>query len=255
MLSSKVTVGDVHLLSAMPEEDEHLFDLNATFKVDDIQKESENNIPYLKVKMSIVEDKGEECMIKHIKLRQLYDGTGFAQAFYAVPDVNVFDTIIKLNNICNRFQLFDYFMLHKPLYVEPNDEPMNFYCIGARLCLQVNQVSSENLTEPDKETYEKVLSHFKLSYDMLLNNNRINDSLWPLRGLGYIHYKLGKYLQSYDYYKNALSIMEDDDFNSAVCNSCIGLIYEKMKQSDEALKYYKTVLEMEDRTLPVLIAV
>ncbi|CAF1354211.1 unnamed protein product, partial [Didymodactylos carnosus] len=248
ILSSKVTVADIHLSSEIGEEDEYLFDLNATFKVEDVQKESENNIPYLKIKLSIVDDKGEECITNNIKLRQSYDATGFAMKFDVAFDVNVFDTIIRLLNLCNRFRLFDHYMLHKSTYVEADDEPMNYYCIGVKLFNQINGAS-------DKEIYENVLLYFTLSYEMLLNDNRIHDSLWPLRGLGYINYKLDKYLQSYDHYKNALSIMKDDDFNVATCNYCIGLIFDEMKQYDEALKHYKIVLEMEDRTFPIFVAV
>ncbi|CAF1649245.1 unnamed protein product, partial [Didymodactylos carnosus] len=167
---------------------------------------------------------------------------------YVAFHVNVFSTIIRLLNLCNRFRLFDHCMLHKPTYVESDDEPMNYYCIGVRWFNQINSVS-------DKEIYEKILLYFTLSYEMLLNDNRIRDSLWPLRGLGYIYYKLDKYLQSYDYFKNALSIMKDDDFNVAACNCCIGLLFDEMKQFDEALKYYKIVLEMEDRTFPIFVAV
>jgi hypothetical protein len=70
---SKCVFGDISRFSWMSDEEEVLFDLDATFIIESVIEENENDIPYWRIRMNAVNDDGMACMLRSLELRRLYD--------------------------------------------------------------------------------------------------------------------------------------------------------------------------------------
>jgi hypothetical protein len=84
--ASEQILADISQFSNIQDEEEVLFDLDATLQIESVIEEQENQIPYWRVRMKMVNDNGLACIQESIDQRRLYDSTGFDQMWSVKPN-------------------------------------------------------------------------------------------------------------------------------------------------------------------------
>ena len=70
--NNEQVLADISQFSQISEEQEVLFDLDATFQIETVTKQEENRIPYWRVRMTVVKDNALVCLQCSIVRCQLY---------------------------------------------------------------------------------------------------------------------------------------------------------------------------------------
>ncbi|CAF1526935.1 unnamed protein product [Didymodactylos carnosus] len=163
--NSGITVADISDLSELTDEDECLFDVNATFEITDHHEITEYNEEYaiirLKTKSYAVND-------ANIHLEFFYsESYDLSAAFSFDPfdrgDLNLGDEIIKMDKLSKRLNYYEYYIL--------NNYPVDFpdhYKLGCGYCLKEEAFQNGPLDVNDRtrdglweNMYDHALYHFQ----------------------------------------------------------------------------------------------
>ncbi|CAF3621245.1 unnamed protein product [Rotaria sordida] len=250
--ASDCILADISKYSALPIEEEVLFDLDATFTIENITEKKENNVPYWLVRMNAVKNSGMACILKSIEQHRLYDSTGFDVMWSAQPSVNPFECLLQLNNQLHYLHRFEMMTLDgsKSVKVKEDDAPLLHHITAVKLILSVGSRPELNIDE--QKILCQGIMHLTLSVHLLTLDKRYELVRWPQRAVGLIHYKGCDYVRALEQWTRIIDDNgKSDPFHTAICCFYLGLTYSKLKQYKQAIEAFERALVHID-TMPVI---
>ncbi|CAF1369806.1 unnamed protein product [Rotaria sordida] len=208
------------------DEEEVLFDLDATFQILSIEKDSLLNSLIVKMKVT---DEGAALAQEYIKYNnQRFMTTSVVIMFgYLLTEIGQYDKSEK------------YF---QRLLENPNGEDLPvIYCyMGA--------------AKSHQGDYETALKYDQQSYDMLINTQPPRElaSSYVLNDIGCIFHRKEHYDDALDCHKRALKIRKTHSDYSGISSSLgnIGIIYRTVGKYEDALDCLKECLKVKEIYLP-----
>ncbi|CAF4872024.1 unnamed protein product, partial [Rotaria sp. Silwood1] len=254
---SNSAFANISRFSQMDHEEEVLFDLDTTFRIENVIQEYEDNVPYWRVRMSLAPDNGMERIRICMERRSLYDSTGFDLRFRAIPDVNPFDSFLRLNNLLNYLYRFELTMLDLSSTVEilTNDAALLHYHTGAKLLLCIRPGQQLNVDE--QKNLLQGLMHLTLSDHLLTLDDRKDLAPWARRAIGLAHFKGGDYQRACEQFTRIIGDDNDDkqnQFHTAVCSFCLGLIHSELGHHELAISFFERALTYAINLPPIFEA-
>ncbi|CAF1552033.1 unnamed protein product, partial [Adineta steineri] len=215
---------DVHLeikcnLKEYQNKNEVLFDLNATFQVENI----EENDQTIFIQLAAVN------YGRMIKEKYLTD------THRQIENLSIPIIFSKLMCDMNEWNQSRKYLQYLLIHSNEQDLPWIEYFIG--------------------ETFYEIgqLNEARLCYDRAIKSNKINlqDSAVVLSAIGKVLYSQGKYEEAYDFYQQALTIQKQfylsDHAHIANSLDDIGLVFGRRLQYDQALDFLQQALEIREK--------
>ncbi|CAF1069924.1 unnamed protein product [Rotaria sordida] len=252
--ASEQVLADISRFSKNPNEEEVLFDLDATFQIESVIEEQENQIPYWRVRMKMTNDNGMACIQQSIDQRRLYDSTGFDQMWSVTPNINPFDALLHLNDLFNYLHRFELAVLQVPTSkIKQDDAALLNYIQAAELILKVGP------KQPLELEQQKVLCqatmHLTLSEHLFSLDDRNEFVRLSQRALGMVHFKGGNYSYSIKQWTRIWNENDTTDrFHTMICCFYLGLTYSKMHQHSKAIDFFQRALTYTDDLPPIFQA-
>ena len=222
-LGERVIFADTSSFSEYPHEQEILFDLSVTFRLESIQQEE--SVPV--IRMSVSND-GQTIMQDYLdETSRETDQTSVA--------------IVLGRLMCNLGQYEKSQKYFARLLEETNEEDRAWieFNIGRALYF--------------KGDWKEARRYYDLAYARMMAAEpaRIKDSTHVLNGIGVIHDQRGRYEKALDYYQRVLHIrmthFASNELDIACALNNIGLLFYNQKRYEEALTYHRRALEIRKR--------
>ena len=225
-LGQSVIFADIAHISQFDTEAEVLFDLDATFRLEFIEKEEDVQL----IRLNATNE--AEAITKHY-IEETERETGEKSV-----------AIILGKLMCDLGQYDKSLKYFQQLLNEPNDEDLAWieYNIGRVLYF--------------KGEWNIAREYYESAYKRMINANpsRIKDSASPLNNIGATLNRQRKYNEALKYYQRALEIKENfyPSGHVDIANSLnnIGVIFDRQGKYNEALNYYKRALEIKEKLHP-----
>lgn len=228
--ANKIVAADIAELSEFSEEQEVLFDLGASFKIESCSYDSLNHLWLIKTTAT---NEGVELASDYLAYHKkkivhsdivLMFGHLLADMGQNIKSEKYFQSILRK---C------------------PNDEEI--------ACIYHNMGRVYRL----KEEYNRALDSYRRSYEMHLSAQpqRLISMANSLNGMGIVYNELHKYDLAIEYLTRALKIYEESlsKYHSEIASSLNNLanVYRTQGDYDRALEHLKRAKTINDRTLPV----
>ncbi|CAF0931060.1 unnamed protein product [Didymodactylos carnosus] len=222
-----IVCADVAKFSDYPEEQEVLFDLDATFKIQSVNREK----PDLSRANLRVTSKGADIAREYIKLnRKELEERSVAIMFGSLLcDMGQYDKSMK------------YF---ENLFQNPQGENISD--------IEFNLGRAHDF----RGEYDKALQLYEHSYATMMMSKPVSETVSArvLNNIGLVYNSKGEYDRALDYYSRCLKMREKclpsdhPDIGGSLNN--IGLVYYRKGEYDRALDYYSKCLKMREKCLP-----
>ncbi|CAF1206617.1 unnamed protein product [Didymodactylos carnosus] len=222
-----IVCADVAKFSDYPEEQEVLFDLGATFKIQSVNREK----PDLSRVNLRVTSKGADIAREYIKLnRKELEERSVAVMFGSL--------------LCDMGQCDKSMKYFENLFQNHEDENISH--------IEFNLGRTHDL----RGEYDKALQLYEHSYGTMMMSKPVpkKASARVLNNIGNVYYKRSEYDRALDYYSKCLKMREKclppDHPHIADSLNNIGLVYDNKGEYDRALDYYSKCLKMREKCLP-----
>jgi tetratricopeptide (TPR) repeat protein len=227
-----VVVADISSYSRMPDEEEVLFDLSATFKLLSISRDETNLLWIIRMKAT---DEGREAAQNYSKLNQ--------------QDIDETSVSVVLGELFLKMGQYDKAQLYFKNLIKQKKELENvawIYNIMGDLCRR-------------QGNYDQGLKYYKLSYEKI-PRRRQRQTARILSGWGIIYYELAEYNKALENFQKALKITQKyyghDHKNNAQDLNNIGLVYHEKQEYNLALDFLMKALKVAKKSPsdPVYVA-
>jgi len=131
------------------------------------------------------------------------------------------------------------FLSQAQRFVEDKDEPEKAGQIAAGLADAFNE---SGLPENGVSHYQRALEYYRLTKDPHL----INYAVW---GLGTTYYLLGDYPAALNQFNQALLDVDKNSLEAAQSYECIGMVYLKTGEYDDASRYLQSALAIYEKAV------
>ena len=225
-LGKSIVYADVAALSDFPAEQEVLFDLNASFRLDSIEEDESMHV----IRMTATND-GEKITKDYVaRTQQQTEEQSVSIVFGRLMfDLGHYDKSKK------------YF---EDLLTNPESEDLAWIEFNIGRALRF------------KGAWKEAREHYDRAYERMMQATpaREKDSAEVLSKIGVVLYDQGKYEEALDYHQRALKIREklhpSGHVDVATSLNNIGNILRRQGSYDEALEYYKRALNLREQCYP-----
>ncbi|CAF1048993.1 unnamed protein product [Didymodactylos carnosus] len=237
-LKDSVVFADIAEFSAIPDENEILFDIGATFKIISVSQNTD---------------------IWIVKLQGTDEEATIAQDYVNLNRKDMEEANVSVLFGCLLTQMGEYEKAQNyfnRLLKDPNDAPVAllyrnlgdiYYLKGA--------YAKPGCSEPN-EHYQQALEHYLKALDIGKETLALShpDIGGILMGIGLVYCQLGDYERSFEYQMKSLGIREKcfpgDHLHKADNFLCIGGLFNAKREYDCALEFHFKSLNMKRRLLP-----
>ncbi|CAF1009461.1 unnamed protein product [Rotaria sordida] len=225
-IGKSIIYADIAKFSDYPDEEEVLFDLNAAFRLDSIEKEG-----YIQVIKMTLSNEGEKITRNYIELTQ--------KETEEMSVAIVFGRLMYNLGQYEKSQKYFQELLNNP---NGEDIPWIQYNIGRVLQF--------------KGQWNEAREYYQQAYHRMIDSipPRIKDAAHVINSIGIMLYQHGKYNQALDYHQQVLKIYDKlypaghVDVTRTLNN--IGCILNDQGNYDQALDYHHRALEMREKCYP-----
>ena len=225
-LGKTVIFADIAKFSDYPKEEEVLFDLSATYKLESIEQDGEIQL----IKMSATKDGVEitKSYIEHVQ-----------------REMESWRVIIVFGILMYKLAQYDKSVKYfEQLLRDPNGEDVAW--IECHLGRALAHKGEKNNA---RKYYDRAYHRM-----MKAEPARVKDSAHLLNYIGEIFSDQGKYDEALDYCQRSLKILEEyyptGDYVMAHPLNNIGQIYSRQEKPDEAIQYHRRALEIRKKYYP-----
>ncbi|CAF2118532.1 unnamed protein product [Rotaria magnacalcarata] len=229
--SESVVFGDIKKYSEFAQEEEVLFDLGTTFKIESI---SENEKLKMLVIKLLVTDAGMKVAQKYIELnRKMNEET--------TPDILFGILLIQMGK-------YDQSLIYFRNLLNTSNDKLDIARIHS-------EMGSAYLCKGELDEAYKRADH---AYQMMIiaKSSRIKDSTRPMTIMGHVYLRRELFEESLDLYFEVLYIREKfygrKHLDTAVALNHIGNVYYKMKKYSESFSFYERSFKIREEQLPHL---
>ena len=222
-LGKSVTYADIASLSEYPEEEEILFDLNASFRLDSIEEQDSLHLIYMSASKE-----GEKITKDYINLTDK-----------ETKEKSV--TIVFGQLLCNLGQYDQSQKYFEELLTNPDGEDIAWIEFNIGKALDY------------KAQWEQAKIYYNRAYKRIMKAKpvRMKDAAEAINNIGGIFYREGNYSKALDFHQRALKIREDvcpSDY-AAIAESLnyIGLILDCQGQYDESVEHHLRALSFREK--------
>ncbi|CAF3664478.1 unnamed protein product [Adineta steineri] len=230
-LGNNVVFADVSKFSVFPDEEEVLFDIGVSFKVQSVMKDETYSNLWL-IKLETV-DESARIVNDYVELNRKQE-----------EEISVTIIFGKLLTSMGKYdQSLNYFQSLLSNESENEDEARIYNNIGSAYRY--------------KALYDDAIKNYQHAIDLMMNTKpepRIKNSARPIMNMGNVFLdrcELDKALQQY---WQSLEITEQyygkEHLQTAIVLFHIGGVYYEQKDFNRALKYFKQALEIREKRLP-----
>lgn len=225
-----IIFADIAQYSAYPDEEEVLFDIGTTFRIQSIEI---------------------DCNLSIIHMETVNDGRRIAQDYIEFnrkqeDEMNVTIIFGKLLTLMGKYeQSLKYFhnLLNNPSSTEDHARIYNNIATNYRCQAQ----------------YDQAIENYQRAYELMINAKpiaRIKDSARPLTNLGNVFREWGQFNRALSMYLQALEIVENyqgkEHLQTAIILFHIGNTYYEKKSFHQALECAQKSLQIRDKLLPTV---
>ncbi|CAF1375623.1 unnamed protein product [Rotaria sp. Silwood1] len=269
--SKSIVFADITKYSEFAAEQEVLFDLGSTFKIQSIIEDKELKLFVVKLKAS---DDGEKMAKEYIESnRKVNEETSLDILFGKLllqmgkydQSINYFENLLNESNekadIARIYNEVGCAYLCKGEFKEAHE----YICRAYIMMIQAKPCRVKDSARPltnmaniylRKEMYNESLDFYFQALEIRENfyGKEHLDTAITLNNIGNAYYKMQDYLTSLMYYEKSFDIrrkqLPKTDMDIAASLNNIGLVYSKMNRVYEALDCYLQSLEIRKRILP-----
>ncbi|CAF4094153.1 unnamed protein product, partial [Rotaria sordida] len=225
-IGKSVIYSDIAQFSDYPDEEEVLFDLNAAFRLDSIEKQGSIQV----INMSL-SNEGEKVTKDYINLTQK-----------EIEEKSV--AIVFGRLMCNLGQYDQSQKYFEELLQKPDGENIAWIEFNIGQALDY------------KGKWEQAKIYYDRAYDRMIKAKpvRMKDAAQVINNVGGIFYRQGNYAKSLDSHQRALKLREEfcPSDHAAIAQSLnyIGLLLVSQGRYDEALDYHQRALRLREKFFP-----
>lgn len=275
LLGTAVVLADVSYLSKMKDEDEIIFDLGATFCIDDIVHPSEHTASSTIIIKIHATTEGYEIAREYINENRINMMTTSVRVIFGklLMDMGEYDKALRyFQQLVQEPDFDDLVWAHINLgsvyqglgrYLDAKAQ----YAIAYDLCIATEPLSYRDAASiidnlgviwDDMGRLDEALDCHKFAYKIrmeFLGPNH-NDTASSLMNIGAVYYAKNYYENSLNCYLRALEIMQDwlplNHPDTAHILANIGLVYLRICDYEGALDYLQQALVMQEQCLPAI---
>ncbi|CAF4343435.1 unnamed protein product [Rotaria sp. Silwood2] len=230
-VSESVIFADITKYSEFEKEQEILFDVGSTFKIESITKNEQLNMDVVKL---IATDDGMKMVQKYIELNRKMNEETSPNILFGILLIQMGKYDQSLNYFKNLLDISD----------EKVDEGRIYSAMG-----------SAYLCKGELEESHQITDH---AYRIMIGekHSRIKDSTRPMTVMAHIYLRKKMYEKSLDFYFEVLKIHKDfhgrKHLDTAETLNNIGNVYYKMEEYSISLSFYRNSFEILKAQLPYI---
>ncbi|CAF4510099.1 unnamed protein product [Didymodactylos carnosus] len=222
-----IVCADIAKFSDYPEEQEVLFDLDATFKIQSVNREKSH--------------------LGHVNLRVTSEGADIAREYIKLNRKELEERSVAImfgSLLCDMGQYDKSMKYFENLFQNPQGE--NISDIEFNL----------GRTHHFRGEYDKALQLYEHSFATMMMSKPVPEkaSARVLNNIGLVYDSKGEYDRALDHYSKCLKMREKclPSDHPHIVNSLLGIgnIYDNKGEYDRALEYYSKCLKMREKCLP-----
>lgn len=111
---------------------------------------------------------------------------------------------------------------------------------------KINELYNDIEEELYNDKYDNAIEKYKIILSLIPRKN-INDRIKYLRDLGNIYEKISSFKNAIDCYENIITIEKNDISTIGVLTNQIGVCYNNLHDYEQAIKYFKKVLQINNK--------